>query len=380
MARATLQTEHNATSAQLLVALELGGTWWKIAASSHGPKVTETRVPAGDIDGLVRALTAAKVRQGLSPTVPTVTCYEAGRDGFWLHRELERRGMRNVVVDSSSIEVNRRARRLKTDRLDARKLLGMLYRYLHGDALVWRVVRVPTVADEDARRPHRELARLTHERTAHVTRIKALLTLHGVRRRRVGRDFLGWLAAATGVDGTAVPPHVRAELTRQWHRYALVVAQIRDLEAQRQQRTAAAATPAAQQVRQLTHLAGIGATSAWLMVDEIFSWRQLRNRREAGALVGLTPTPYRSDGHHHDQGISKAGNRHVRRVLVQIAWGWLRYQPHSALTQWFHQRFAHGGGRLRRIGIVALARRLFIALWRYVRDGVVPAGARLRTV
>lgn len=376
MTQATLQPQDSATPRKLLVALELGGTWWKFAASASGPKLTESRVPAGDVDALLQALIAAKGRHGLPLTAAIGTCYEAGRDGFWLHRELERRGVSNLVVDSASIEINRRARRAKTDRLDARKLLAMLYRYDHGDRLVWRVVRVPTVAEEDARRPHRELARLTQERTGHVNRIRALLALHGVRLS-LGRDFLGRLGAVTVADGTPVPAAVRAEIEREWHRCALVDAQSRELEAQRRQRAQAAASPAAQQVQDLTRLRGIGATSAWLMVDEIFAWRQLRNRREAGAVVGLTPTPYASDGSRHDQGVSKAGNRHVRRVLIQVAWGWLRYQPHSALSRWFHQRFGQGSGRLRRIGIVALARRLFIALWRFVAQGVVPEGAEL---
>ena len=186
------------------------------------------------------------------------------------------------------------------------------------------------------------------------------------------------VASVTGSAGTPLPTDVRAEMVREWQRCSLVDTQIRELETQRRQRAHAEDSPAAQQVRCLTRLPGIGPTSSWLMVQEIFAWRQLRNRREAGALVGLTPTPYASDGSRHEQGISKAGNRHVRRVLIQIAWGWLRYQPHSALSQWFQQRFGHGGGRLRRIGIVALARRLFIALWRFVDAGLIPDGATLR--
>jgi transposase len=377
MTRATLHSEHTALPRPLLVALELGGTHWRLAASSGGTKITETRLPAGDVNGLERAITAARARHGVPPAAPTVACYEAGRDGFWLQRELERRGVRCLVVDSASIEVNRRARRVKTDRLDARKLLAMLGRYATGDITVWRVVRVPSVAEEDARRPHRELARLTEERTAHVNRIRALLTLHGIRLA-VSPTFLRDLAAVTRPDGTPLPPHVRAELDRQWQRCALVAEQIRALEGQRRQQAKSADSPAARQVHHLTRLTGIGATSAWLMVQEIFAWRELRNRREAGALVGLTPTPYASDGLRHEQGVSKAGNRHVRRVLIQIAWGWVRYQPGSALSRWFWQRFGEGGGRRRRIGIVALARRLFIALWRFVHDGLVPEGAVLR--
>jgi transposase len=378
MTRATLHSEDNATTPRkLLVALELGGTHWRLAASSGGTKITETQLAAGDVDGLERAITAAKARHGVAPTAPTVACYEAGRDGFWLHRELERRGVRSLVVDSASIEVNRRARRAKTDRLDARKLLAMLGRYDAGEATVWRVVRIPTVAEEDARRPHRELERLTKERTGHVNRIRALLALHGVRRA-VRPTLLRELAAVTLPDGRPLPGQVRAEIARQWKRWALVAEQIRELEGQRRHQVTATDSPAARQVRQLTRLQGIGATSSWVMVQEVFAWRRLRNRRQAGALVGLTPTPYASDGLRREQGISKAGNHHVRRVLIQIAWGWLRYQRGSALSRWFHQRFGAGGGRLRRIGIVALARRLFIALWRWVEGGLIPEGATLR--
>jgi transposase len=179
-------------------------------------------------------------------------------------------------------------------------------------------------------------------------------------------------------DGTPLPPHLRAEITREIHRWEVVDDQIRTLTAERRERTQTEATGAARQVRQLSGLAAIGETTAWLLVQEIFAWRKIRNRREAGALVGLTPTPYASDGSQREQGVSKAGNRHVRRVLIQVAWGWLRYQPHSALSRWFQERFGSGRGRMRRVGIVALARRLFIALWRFVDGGVIPDGARLR--
>jgi transposase len=376
MPEATLHSENNA-GRKLLVALALGGTQWRLAASSGGTKITETRVAAGEVDDLEQRLAAAKSRHGLPPAAPTVACYEAGRDGFWLQRELGRRGARCLVVDSASIEVNRRARRAKTDRLDARKLLAMLARYEAGEATVWRVVRVPTVAEEDARRLHRELERLTQERTAHINRIRALLALHGVRLP-MGPRLLSDLAAVRGRDDTPVPAQVQAEIDRQWQRGALVGAHGRALQAQHRTQLTDGDSPADRQVRQLARLTGIGVGSAWLMVHEIFAWRQLRNRREAAALVGLTPTPYASDGLRHDQGISKAGNRHVRRVLIQLAWGWLRYQPGRALSRWYHQRFGTGGARLRRIGIVAVARRLFIALWRFVAHGLIPDDAVLR--
>jgi transposase len=340
-------------------------------------------VAAGDVEALWQKILAAKARHGVPPECPVLSCYEAGRDGFWLHRTLTRRGAQSIVVDSSSIEVDRRARRAKTDRLDGRKLLAMLWRHDAGEQRVWRVVRVPTVEEEDARRLHRELDRLTKERTAHGNRIRALLVLQGVGHRGgpgfgTVRTVKARLATLTQRDGVPLPPQLRAEIEREVQRWELVEAQMRELEAERRRCARTEETVAAQQVRHLTRLQAIGATSAWLLVQEIFAWRQLRNRREAGALVGLTPTPYASDGRQREQGISKAGNRQVRRVLIQIAWGWLRYQPQSALSRWFHERFGQGRGRMRRVGIVALARRLFIALWRFVAVGLVPDGARLR--
>ena len=383
MVQAILHVEHNAIPRTLCVALELGGTRWKFVASSGGTKVTETAVRAGDVDALWQKILAAKARHGVPVDGMVVTCYEAGRDGFWLHREFDRRGVRNIVVDSSSIEVNRRARRAKTDRLDGRKLLTMLWRYETGERTLWRVVRVPSVEQEDARRVHRELERLTKERTAHVNRIRALLVLHGlgdrlVRRAVTARTVMAQVATCTQRDGTPLPSHVRAELEREGQRWELVDAQIGAVITERRRELDAGASLAARQVQQLTRLQAVGDTSAWVLAHEVLSWRHIHNRRQAGAVVGLTPTPYASDGSEREQGINKAGNRHVRRILVQLAWGWLRYQPESALSRWFQARFGAGRGRMRRVGIVALARKLFVALWRFVDFGVVPDGARLR--
>ncbi len=377
MTRTTLPAQHSAFEATLYVAFELGGTQWKLAASRGGTKITESSVAAGDVAGILRVLQAAKRRQGLPAEAPVRGCYEAGRDGFWLYRELVGAGVDMVVVDSSSIEVNRRARRAKTDRLDARKLLSMLYRYAMGERTVWHIVRVPTVAAEDARRRHRELDRLKKERTAHLSRLRSLLALHGVAYGLTPGQVMQ-AANLPGRDGAPLPPQLRAELARECERWALVEAQLRAVRAQPASTGEHAASLADQQIQQLTRLKGIAARSAGVLVYEIFSWRQLRNRREAGAIVGLTPTPYASDGSRREQGISKAGNRRVRGVLIQVAWTWLRHQPRSALSAWFQQRFGPASGRLRRVGIVALARRLFIALWRFVDGGLIPEGATLR--
>jgi transposase len=276
------------------------------------------------------------------------------------------------VVDSSSIEVNRHARRAKTDRLDGDKLLAMLLRHHRGER-VWAVVHEPTPEDEDARRTHRELARLTQERTAHTNRIGSLLVLHNLRPHVAigGRDWPAWWAR----HGTQVPPVLRAEIERESARLALVKQQVKAVETQRRRELADGKQPL---VAQLAQLRAIGPKGAWVLVKELFGWRHFANRRELAGCVGLAPTPYDSGGSQIEQGISKAGNKRARTLLIELAWSWLRLQPESALSQWFNRRFAGGGKRMRRVGIVALARRLAIALWRYLEHGEIPAGASLK--
>ena len=370
MAQAT-QTQDSAK--RLYVAFELGAASWKLAISSGGATVREKAVEAGALAELTRELAAARARFGLAVDAPVASCYEAGRDGFWLHRWLTGQGVTNVVVESSAIEVNRRARRAKTDRLDARKLLGMLVRHERGED-VWRVVRVPSVAQEDARHVHRELERLKGERTGHTNRLGGLLCLHGLRLTP-GRRFRAELEAARLFDGRAVPAALKAELLREYERLELVRAQVTALEKERKERLAAA-PPCDGKVAVLMQLRGIGMNGAWVMGHELL-WREFQNQRQIGSYVGLTPSPYQSGNSARDQGISKAGNPRVRRLLIELAWGWLRYQPDSALSRWYREKFG-GAGRMRRIGIVALARRLLIALWRYVKDGVVPEGALMK--
>ena len=360
----------------LFVALELSDKKWTLALSD-GTKRRLVTITAGDLVALGEAVAKAQARFGMQGDVPIVSCYEAGRDGFWLHRYLAHCGVANVVVDASSIEVNRRARRAKTDRVDVEQLLRLLMRYHRGEQRVWSVVRVPSVEEEDARRLHRELERLKKERTGHRNRIQALLVSQGVRLQP-RHDLLERLEAARLWDGSPLPPDLQAEVRREDERLRSGDAQIRALEAEQAQRLEEAATPWHQQVVHLMHLRGIGLTSAWVFVMEYFGWRQFTSRQEVAALAGLTPMPYASGNSARDQGISKAGNRRIRSLMIQIAWGWLRYQPHSALSVWFNTRFALGGKRMRRIGIVALARRLLIALWRYVQSGAIPEGASLK--
>ena len=263
--------------------------------------------------------------------------------------------MTNYVVDSSSIEVPRRARRAKTDKLDLVGLLRLLARYEAGDRGAWRVVRVPRVAEEDARHLERSWAKVPAERTRVINRLKGVLTTAGVRLR-LDATFLARLATARLWDGTLLPPGLQARAT--------------------QERDPTTATGRA--ATALQTVTGIGPMGAWVLATEIFGWRQIRNGRELGALVGLVPAPFQSGETSHDFGITRAGNKHVRRVMVQLAWSWLRYQPTSALAQWYQRRFGGGGRRMRRIGIVALARKLLIALWRLVEDGVLPEGAAVK--
>ena len=329
---------------------------------------------AGDQVAVKEAIAKARIHFGLDEAAAVVSCYEAGRDGFWLHRWLLECGVENLIVDSGSIEVNRRQRRAKTDRLDALKLLSMLMRYMGGERRVWTVLHVPTTEQEDARRPHRERERLERERLAHSNRIRGLLMLHNIRVKTIGGAKWCQRLAALRVH---LPVQLWAELGRESERLRLVVEQLRALEAERAQ-SLIQADPAREKTVKLLELVSIGPTSAWVLAREVF-WRTLRNRREVAHCAGLAPMPYASGESAHEQGISKAGNRRVRVLTVQLAWCWLRYQPQSALAQWFNVRFAGGGSRIRRIGIVALARRLLIALWRYVEYGVIPEGATLKT-
>jgi transposase len=303
------------------------------------------------------------------------SCYEAGRDGFWLHRFLESQGVHNIVVDSSSIEVKRRGRRRKTDRLDAGKLVSMLIRWQQGEQNVWSVVQVPSVADEDRRQLHRDLLELKAERTQHTNRIKGLLAGCGLAVPRIDAHFPEMLAKLRTWDGQAVPAELQQRLVREHERWQLVDRQIKDLSNERVRRIRTSKDKSVAKVRQLLRLRGIGANSAWLYVMEFFGWRRIRNRKQLAALAGLTPTPHQSGDSNHEQGISKAGNRRLRTMAVEIAWCWLQYQPDSALSQWYQKRFAKGSSRQRRIGIVALARKLLVALWRYLESGEVPAGA-----
>jgi transposase len=359
--------------------MELGRRQWKLGFTTGVGQRPRRRTLSTDAwDRLREEITAAKVRFRLSADAPVVSCYEAGRDGFWIHRYLNSMGVENLVVDSSSIEVNRRARRAKTDRMDVEKLLAMLLRYIGGEQTVWRIVRVPSEADEQRRQPHRELLTLKDERTRVTNRIAGLLATVGVLIH-VDAKFGARLDRLMQWNGQPLPEALRVRLVREWQKVELLTTQIHDLERARRVMLRESRDQAVALVRRLLQLRGIGDNAAWLYVMELFAWREFRNRRQVGASIGLVGTPYKSGALDHEQGIGKAGNKRVRRMTVQIAWGWLTYQPQSALTQWFNRRFANGGPRARKIGIVAVARRLVIDLWRYLDAGVIPEGAVLKS-
>jgi transposase len=363
----------------LYMAIELSNEKWKFGFTigfGQSPRVRD--VAARDLTALAKEIGMAKERFGLPESAPVVSCYEAGRDGFWLDRYLQKIGVTNLVVDSSSIEVNRRKRRAKTDRMDVGKLLTMLMRYHQGEKRVWSIVHIPSREDEDQRQLHREMMALKAEQTHHINRIKGLLASQGVALS-IRKDFLFQLETVQLWDGSLLPSALHARLKHEYERYQLVKQQINQLEFEREETVRTSTAPAVEQVRQLLKLKGIGMNSAWVYVMEFFAWRGFRNRREVGSLAGLTPTPYQSGESAREQGISKAGNRRIRAMAVEIAWAWLRFQPDSQLSRWYQERFGKGNSRTHRIGIVALARRLLVELWQYLETGALPDGACLKT-
>ncbi len=378
MVPGTTHSKHDTMdSRKLYLAIELSKQEWKLGFTIGPGQAPRLRSVMGrNLAGVIREIQLARERFGLGKESEVLSCYEAGRDGFYLHRYMHSQGVKNLVVDSASIEVNRRFRRAKTDRLDVGKLLSMLMRYDGGEHKVWSVVHVPSLEEEDRRQLHRELLALKRDRTHHLNRIKGLLASQGITLE-VKKDFLVELERVRLWDGSRVPAGLHSLLERENERLELVKRQVHELEIQRKEIIRNSSDPAIAQVRQLMRLKGIGVNTAWLDVMEFFAWRGFHNRREIGALAGLTPTPYASGETNREQGISKAGNRPIRALAIEIAWSWLRNQPDSELSQWYQRRFAKGSSRIRRIGIVALARKLLIALWRYLETGIPPEGACL---
>ena len=361
---------------RLYIALELSNTTWKIAFG-NGFKIRLKTIMARDLEEFNRELQRSKKHFGMAEDVPAFSCYEAGRDGFWIHRYLSRIGIGNMVVDSSSIEVNRRYRRAKTDRLDAGKLATMLIRYMNGESETWSVLHVPDVQDEDARRLHREIERLKKERTAHTNRIKSLLALHGVvMKTGIGKNFPQYIEKVILWNGEHLPLRVKEEVIREYDRCVFVKQQLETLERE-QKEMLAAENRVSRKVLKLQNLKGIGPVSSWNLVHE-FGWRVFKNVKEVGAAAGLAPTPYGSGAMQNEQGISKSGNRRVRSLMIETGWRWLVHQPGSRLSLWFMERYGGESKRIRRIGIVALARKLLIALWKYLEHGIIPEGATVK--
>ena len=364
--------------ATLFVALELSKAKWLVGL--HSPavdKISRRTITGGDAAALLALIDEARRRAEarLGGEVAVAACYEAGYDGFWLHRLLVAHGIASHVVDPASLLVNRRARRRKTDRLDLAGLLRALIAWHRGERQVCSMVHVPSSEEEDRRRRGRERERLIKERVQHLGRIKGLLMTQGVRDFRPGRrDWQERLDALRTGDGQPLPSRLKAEIGRECRRLALVDEMLGELE---RERDAEAEGETSRQVALLTKLRGIGPTSAHLLAGEVFH-REFANRRQVAGYFGLEPSPWQSGSVEREQGISKAGNRRARRAAIELAWLWLQYQPDSRLCRWFKDRVGAARGRVRRILLVALARKLVVALWRYLAAGVVPEGALTR--
>jgi transposase len=378
---ATPTVEHCGT---IFIAIELSQRSWLVTLHSPGrDRISHHKLEGGDHAGLLALIDRERARASRTTAgVPAVaSCYEAGYDGFWLHRLLLAAGITNYVFDPASIAVDQRARRVKTDRIDGEKMLRTLMAYLRGEPRVVRIVRVPAGEQEDARRASRERGLLIKEQTAHTSRIKALLRLLGMavgNPRR--RDWLSWLAAQRDWQGQAVPPRILSEIRHEHARLMLVREQ---LDALAQTSAQADPAPAAVQMRErselLLRLKCLGPAFATTLTNEVF-YKDFRNRREVASYFGLTPSPWQSGGIDRDQGISKAGNPRARCAAIELAWLWLRHQPDSKLTQEYRRRTLDAGKRIKRVAIVALARKLVVALWHYLMTGLVPQGAVLKAV
>ena len=366
-----------------LMAIELSKKSWIVAVNTPlSDKISNHTVKGWkELLELIDKI-RSRIGRELKRPAEFISCYEAGYDGFWLHRLLEENGVRNYVIDPASLQVDRRARRVKTDNVDVTKLLRSLMAYLRGEPKVWSVVRVPTVAEEDDRRLHRERDRLINERVQHVNRIKGLCAVHGVYHYEPLRlDRMKRLEQLRTGDERELPARVKAEIRRELRRLELVLQMIKVIEKERNAMALGKATSTygnANKVQQLVKIGSIGPEIATVLVGEVF-YRRFNNRQQVGSYVGLTPSHFQSGASSRDQGISKAGNPKARTIMLELAWFWIRYQPNSPLTIWFRERVGTAKGRIRRIAIVAMARKLLIALWRYVETGVVPTGAKLKT-
>jgi len=367
----------------IFVSLELSRSVWLITSLSPGAGETMSKhsVRGGDVAGLLMrfAQLQEKAHARTGQRFPIIAVQEAGLDGFWIHRVLESEGIESHVVDPASIAVSRRCRRAKTDKIDGEALVRTLLAYKRGEPRVCAMVRAPTPEAEDRRRISRERKTLTAERIQHVNRIKGLLFAQGIGDYEpLHRDRRARLDALTTGDGRPVPVHLKAQISRELDRLELLLEQINAVEAERDHLLACAeeiagAVPPAR----LLPLKGIGQEAAAVLWSEGL-FRTFANRRQVAAYAGLAPTPWKSGSVDREQGVSKAGNPRLRTTMIQLAWLWLRHQPGSALSLWFHDRVKRNGGRLKKPMIVALARKLLVALWKYATAGVIIEGAVMR--
>jgi transposase len=366
------------TEKVIYVALELSQSTWKIGIGTKlGEKVRIRTIETGDRESVKHEIAAARKRYRVGESAQIKSCYEAGLDGFWVHWWLTGEGVENIVVDPSSMKVERRARRAKTDRLDVQELLRYLIQYDRGDRGVWKAVHIPSEEEEDQRHLHRQYKSFQRDLGRHRNRIYGLLKTQGVSLRISG-NFSEKLSQVRKWDGEPLRPGLQGRIKREYAQWQKVRAQLLEMAKERKELIATGQSAALQQVGQLMQLKGIGENGAWLLVMEFFGWRKFQNQRQVGAAAGLVSSPYASGSSYRDQGITKAGNGWVRAMMIQLAWLWLRYQPHSTLSKWWMERYGHASRRERRKGIVALARKLLIGLWRYLEKGEIPEGAELK--
>lgn len=365
-------------------ALELSKSSWVLAfAAPDNSQTTVHKITARDIDRLIGILNSskAKAEHQLGRPLHIVLCYEVGYDGFWLARLLMARGIRTIVFDPASFLMPRRGRRAKTDRIDAEGMTRTLRTWLSGDREVAHDVFIPSIKQEDAKRIERERKYLVEERTSIVGRIKGLLALHGIwlTSKRIGKGLRERLDTMRTGDGRPLAPFLRRDIERMLCHYDFVSQQIEEVVADRKEALAdkSGCFPHTDKVQRLATLGAVGETTATVLVAEVYH-RSFETRRHVASFVGLAPSPYNSGDTNRDRGINKAGTKLARHTLVELAWSWLRYQPNSKLSLWWHERFGGRGMRERKVGIVALARKLVIALWRFVEQGVVPEGATLK--
>jgi transposase len=365
----------------IFVSMELSRSVWLITSLSPGAgeKMSKHSVRAGDVASLLArfAQLQEKARARTGQVFPIITVQEAGLDGFWIHRVLEAEGIESYVVDPASIATSRRRRRAKTDRIDGEALVRALLAYKRGEPRVCAMVKAPTPEEEDRRRITRERKTLTAERIQHVNRIKGLLFAQGITDYEPGhRDRRTRLDELTTGDGRPLPTHLKAQISRELDRLELVLEHLKAVEAERDDLLSPEATETPKPAVLLMALKGVGPEFAGILWSEGL-FRSFTNRRQVAAYAGLAPTPWRSGSIDREQGVSKAGNPRLRTTMIQLAWLWLRHQPGSALSRWFHERVERHGGRVRKTAITALARKLLVAFWKYVTAGVVIEGAAM---